>query len=115
MKERLAQYALMLGVCHMAVILALYLSTGGFTTELFGLRISLYRLKNSTVITITFVLIWLLLSKDGMPILSKLIHYIDQISLESHKKIAYFLGLVAAIYISLLKVKTAFCFSNNRL
>ena len=92
----------------MAVVLILYLSTGGFTTELFGIRISLYSLKNSTVITIVFILIWLLLSKDGITILGKLTDYIDHISLENHKKIAYFLGLIAAIYISLLKVKQHF-------
>ena len=113
MKERLAQSALILGVCHMAVVLVLYLSTGGFTTELFGIRISLYSLKNSTVITIVFILIWLLLSKDGITILGKLMDYIDHISLENHKKIAYFLGLIAAIYISLLKVKQHFVFQTT--
>jgi uncharacterized membrane protein len=113
MQERLAQSTLLLGVCHIVVVLALYLSTGGFTTELFGIRISLYSLKNSTVITIVFILIWLLLSKEGMTRLGKLIVFLDHISLENHKKIACFLGSIAAIYLSLLKLKQHLVFQTT--
>ena len=113
MQERIAQSALMIGVCYMACITVLYLSTGGFTTELLGMRISLSGLKKSTVITMAFIAVWLLLSKDAITKIAKLVAYIEDLSLERHKTIAYLLGLVAAIYLSLLKVKQHFVFQTT--
>jgi len=113
MQERIAQSALMIGVCYITCITVLYLATGGFTTEMLGIRISLSGLKKSTVITMAFIAVWLLLSKDAITKIAKLVAYVEDLSLERHKTIAYLLGLVAAIYLSLLKVKQHFVFQTT--
>jgi uncharacterized membrane protein len=113
MKERIAQSALMFGVCYMVCVTALYLCTGGFTTELLGMRISLDNLKQPMIITMTFIVVWLILSKYGMAITFNSIEYIEHISLKSHRNIAYFLGLVAALYLCLLKIKQHFTFQTT--
>ena len=113
MQERIAQSALMIGVCYIACITVLYLSTGGFTTEILGMRISLSGLKKSTVITMALIAVWLLLSKDSITKIVKFVAYVEGLSLKRHRTIAYLLGLVAAIYLSLLKVEQHFVFQTT--
>lgn len=45
MKERIAKSALVIGTFYFSLVVALYLLTGGFETELLGLRISLHTLN----------------------------------------------------------------------
>jgi len=113
MQERIAQSALMFGICYMVFLTALYLSTGGFTTELLGIRISLSNLKNPTVITIAFILVWLMFSKHGMTKIVTSIAYLEGMSLKKHRIIAYLLGVVAAVFLSLLKIKQHFVFQTT--
>src|SRR5215217_9296995 len=105
MKERIAQSALLFGLCYMVCVTALYLGTGGFTTELLGIRITLDNLNKPIVITLACLVVWLTFAKHGMAKTFNAIASLEHLSLQSHKKIACFLGLGAAFSISLLKLK----------
>jgi uncharacterized membrane protein len=54
-----------------------------------------------------------MLSTYGITKLFKFLEYIEGISLKKHRKIAYSLGLVAAVYLSLLKLKQHFVFQTT--
>ena len=109
----MAQSALMLGVCYMVCTTALYLSTGGFTTEFLGLRIALSDLQKPTLITLACIAVWLLLAKDRMTTIVKSLAYVESLSLNTHKTIAYLVGFMAAVCLSLLKLKQHLVFQTT--
>jgi len=113
MQERMAQSALMFGVCYMVCITALYLSIAGFMTEFLGMPIALSHLKKSTFIIIAFIVVWLVLAKDGISKIVRSIEYVEGVSLKKHKIIACFLGLMVAVYLSLLKVQQHLIFQTT--
>ncbi len=110
MKERIATSALVIGAFYLSLFVVLRLFTGGLEIELFGVQILLYTLKKPVVITVSLFVVWLLLSKEQPP---KLLEYIDNLSSQTHKKIAYTIGGIAALYLSLLKVWQHFTFQTN--
>src|SRR5262249_10259754 len=113
MQERMAQSALMFGVCYMVCITVLYLSIGGFMTGFLVLPIALSHLKKSTFIIIACIAAWLIFAKDAMTKVRRSIEYVEGISLKKHKIIACLVGLMAATYLSLLKVQQHLVFQTT--
>ena len=82
-------------------------------TGFLGLPIALSHLKRSIFIIIAFVTVWLIFAKDATAKIGRLIEYIEGISLKKHKIIACLVGLMAAIYLSLLKVQQHLVFQTT--
>ena len=82
-------------------------------TEFLGMPIALSNLKKSTFIIIAFIAVWFIFAKDSMPKVVRLIEYVEGISLKKHKIIACLLGLMVAVYLSLLKVQQHLVFQTT--
>lgn len=108
MRQRLAQSLLVIGAFYGFFAVTLYHFTGGSTTELLGIRISLTTL--TVLITFGLVSGWLLLSRAGIP---QEVAFTEGISGQTPIKIAYAFGGASAVYLSLLKIWQHWTFNTD--
>ena len=109
MRESVARVALAIGSLSLAVVIVL-LVTGGFETTLWGRHISLHNGRNPAIFTCALIAIWLLLSDEGM---SNMMRYTENVSAQTHQKIAYAIGVMFALYLSYLKANQYFTFQSG--
>ncbi len=109
MRESVARVALAIGSLSLAVVIVL-LVTGGFETTLWGRHISLHNGRKPAIFTCALIAIWLLISDEGM---SNMMRYTENVSAQTHQKIAYAIGVMFALYLSYLKANQYFTFQSG--
>lgn len=110
MREGIAKFTLFIGVIYLLMAVVVHLFTGGFEARLWGFYISLWTLEKPLLTTLGLISAGFLLSKEK---LIRVIEQLNHLSDSAHRRIAYTLGILTAVYLSILKSLQHFTFQTS--